>query len=894
MSVPFYNEYGAAIGSPASTSESWEIDNLLYVGTSIVGDWAGNTLSDLNDAPEGASDDYLGTCDGGSETTVGDCNGWVAEALGDSFVVTAGDKETITINVSQSAPSSGFYLMETHPVDGNNTSAQNVYFTLSASESPVGTSATPEPSTWLLMLTGLAAGAGRLRRRFQFKAGSKLLTGLLMLIAALVIVPFASAQSVSTVPWDPTNPAAPHTAYSGATIVLGAIFNPAGSTDSFTYSWNFGDGSAATAAAAVSNPNDISSTHIYAGTTVGKTWTAVVTVTDTTTSAQYTGNYLVIWEANNLSSRVNVAIDWGLWFLHQSMYHPAPGEGDWDDCAGGYNYACGLGYGSVTGANVQAFEVNGHLATGPASDPYTSDVAEGLNHIFTELTVEAVTSKTYSYNTATVNYGCSNGLAPAPGGACTGGSSQVFYNPGGINGGTYTFDGNSNGKAIYALQQGYSWGYEDGQYADAIVASGNPAGVATTGSVSGEKYIDIVQDIADAAAYCQYPGDPYDVEEGYTRGDEPYQGGGWWYDCQQGGDNSVSQWASIGLIGASRGFGLSIPKIVTDANNMWITSSQDVQAAAPEVGNPGGNNYTDAYGAFGYNGSLYYSDAWGPYATTPSGMVQMSMDGIGRTNNTVFGNASNAADQRFNNAETYLADNFCNSTTSGSYTSAYYAPRAYTYGMFSFTKAMLLHNPGGVLTPIQYLRTLTPGVFTTDTSVPANTIDWYAALSPAYGGTDPCDGVAQTLVERQYGPNNAPNAYGQNFSSATPGFWFGDNYYSYQNYFETAWSIIMLQRTVFVNCVNNLGGKGTASGTSPARVDLTWTGIPNVTGYDVLRSTTNGGPYTEVGSTSTTAYSDRTGLSNGDTYYYVLQPVNASGAVCQSNQATITVPHPLL
>ncbi len=272
VSVPFYNEYGAAIGTPGSTSESWEIDNLLYMNTSIVNDWENNALSDINDAPEGASDDYLGTCDGGSETTVGDCNGEVAEALGDKFVVTAGDKETITINVSQTAPSSGFYLMETHPVDGNNTSAQNVYFTLSASESPIGSSGnTPEPSTWILMLSGLAAGATRLRHRFPIKAGSKLLTGLLMLIAALVIVPIASAQSVNTVPWDPTNPAAPHTAYPGATIVLGAVFNTGGSPDSFTYSWNYGDGSPVTAAKAVTNPNDISSSHIYAGTTVGKT-----------------------------------------------------------------------------------------------------------------------------------------------------------------------------------------------------------------------------------------------------------------------------------------------------------------------------------------------------------------------------------------------------------------------------------------------------------------------------------------------------------------------------------------------------------------------------------------------------------------------------------------------
>ena len=892
VSVPFFNEYGTADGTPTS-GESWEIGD-AYASTSWEDAEAGALLN-TNLLPEGSSN-YLGTC-------TGDCNGTGSTALGYSFNVSSGDEEIITLKVSETAPTSGFYLDQTHPVDPNNPTQQDVYFSLSAEEIPVNSGpppTTPEPSTWLLMLTGLGAGAARLRRRFQFKAPSKLISGLAVLIAGMVIVPFASAQSVSTVPWDPTNPAAPHTAYPGATIVLGAIFNTGGSTDSFTYVWNYGDGTPVGSATALTNPNDISSRHIYAGTSTGQTWTAVVTVTDTTTSAQYTGNYLVIWEPNNLSSRVNVAIDWGLWFLHQSMYHPAAGQGNWANCAGGYSYACGLGYNSVTAANLQAFEVNGHLATGPASDPYTSDVKEGLASIWAYLSTQPVASKSYLYNPATTNFGCSDGTAPtttnhgAPSYYCDTSATPVYYNASATSCTSppcaVTFDGNSNGIAIYATQQGYSWGYEAGQYADAIVATGTPSATATVGSVT-ESYQNIVQDIADAANYCQYGGD-YDVSQGYTRGSN-YQGGGWWYDCQEGGDNSVSQWASIGLIGAERGFGLAIPKIVTDANNQWVTSSQDVQASAPEVNNPGGNNYSDAYGAFGYNGSLYYSDAWGPYATTPSGMVQMSLDGIGRTNNVDFGSASNAPDQRFNNAETYYADNFCNSTVSGSYTSPYYAPRAYTYGLFSFTKSMLLHNPGGVLSPIQYLRTQTPGVFPNSNPAlgqPANTIDWYAALSAANGGTDACDGVAQTLVERQYGPNNAPNVYGQNYATSTPGFWFGDNYYDYQNYYETAWSIIMLQRTVFVNCVNNLNGAGTAKGANPARIDLTWSGIPNVTGYDVLRSTTSGGPYTQVGSTTTTAYSDRTGLTSGDTYYYVLQPVNATGAVCQSNQATVKIP----
>jgi hypothetical protein len=189
---------------------------------------------------------------------------------------------------------------------------------------------------------------------------------------------------------------------------------------------------------------------------------------------------------------------------------------------------------------------------------------------------------------------------------------------------------------------------------------------------------------------------------------------------------------------------------------------------------------------------------------------------------------------------------------------------------------MLLHNPGGSLQSIQYLRTLTPGVFTTNSSIPPNTIDWYAALSPTYGGTDPCDGVAQTLLERQY----------------APGYWYGSNVSSAQYPYETAWALIMLQKSVFVACVNNLQGLGTPKKLTTARIDLSWTGIPSATnGYEVLRGTKNGGPYTEIGTTTNQSYTDTSGLTNGDTYYYVLEPLNASGVTeCQSNQATVEIP----
>jgi hypothetical protein len=135
--------------------------------------------------------------------------------------------------------------------------------------------------------------------------------------------------------------------------------------------------------------------------------------------------------------------------------------------------------------------------------------------------------------------------------------------------------------------------------------------------------------------------------------------------------------------------------------------------------------------------------------------------------------------------------------------------------------------------------------------------------------------VAQTLLDRQY----------------PAGYWYGSSVDNPQWLYETAWSLIMLQKSVFVTCVNNLSGAGTKLRGSGGLIDLTWTGIPSASGYLVLRGTVNGGPYTEIGTTTNKSYADSSGLVQNATYYYVLQPTNASGtALCQSNQATITVP----
>jgi fibronectin type III domain protein len=62
-----------------------------------------------------------------------------------------------------------------------------------------------------------------------------------------------------------------------------------------------------------------------------------------------------------------------------------------------------------------------------------------------------------------------------------------------------------------------------------------------------------------------------------------------------------------------------------------------------------------------------------------------------------------------------------------------------------------------------------------------------------------------------------------------------------------------------------------------SQVQLTWTASTGATTYNVKRSTTNGGPYTQIATPTSNSYTD-TGLTNGTTYYYVVSAVGAGAA----------------
>lgn len=164
LGAAFWNEYAAFQGvlAPGQSAQADTPDFSCDANRcgSIIANTNSNSLDGQNHLP-GQLDNYFLDCGangGGAANSA--CNNDVALALGFAYNVPVGDQAILTFTVSETPPSSGFYLSQTKPVDGDND-PETVYFSGSLAVQPVTT--IPEPST--IVLVGSAAVAVLLRRK---------------------------------------------------------------------------------------------------------------------------------------------------------------------------------------------------------------------------------------------------------------------------------------------------------------------------------------------------------------------------------------------------------------------------------------------------------------------------------------------------------------------------------------------------------------------------------------------------------------------------------------------------------------------------------------------------------------------------------------------------------
>jgi PKD repeat protein len=361
------------------------------------------------------------------------------------------------------------------------------------------------------------------------------------------------------------------------------------------YQWDFGDGSPRYPAtpATVSDPYAITATHVYAG-SVGRPFVAKLIVWDSLNVAS-TGRYKVVISPDSPETRSSIAIARGLWWLHTTQNH----------VSGRWTHEKGFYYASAAASALLPLQMNGYRIVGdPRNDPYVETVRKGFDYLFATLVPVDI--------------------APRDG-----------QNP------------DSNFNQIGLGVQSDRAGYETGMAMDAIAASQSLLAQAATGdaSVKHRFFFDVLTDMVDVHAWGQRISDKWR--------------GGWRYDWSptRSSDNTVSQWAAIGMLGAQNVFGVPIPEYVKEENRLWLNRT-----------------YDGTY--FGYTAAgSYYSSQYEWYNTTPSAMVQMAFTGT-RTTDPVWRRTEDIV----------TASKPMATATAKNY-----------YAMFAFTKAMRLAQPRPVV-----------------------------------------------------------------------------------------------------------------------------------------------------------------------------------------------------
>jgi len=190
-------------------------------------------------------------------------------------------------------------------------------------------------------------------------------------------------------------------------------------------------------------------------------------------------------------------------------------------------------------------------------------------------------------------------------------------------------------------------------------------------------------------------------------------------------------------------------------------------------------------------------------------------------------------------------------------------------------------NSGGEGSKSDVVFATTPPLAPTDVTAKANsassiTIDWSSVTSAVsyniyrgatYSGTYELVGTSATASYENIGLT-ANTAYYYKVAAVNSG---GE---SPQSSYVTATTLLAAPTGV------------TAVANSTSSITISWSSVAGATGYRVYRSGTSDGTYTEVGSSSSTSYTN-TGLTAGTTFYYKVAAYNSGGEGSKSNMVSV-------
>jgi len=444
---------------------------------------------------------------------------------------------------------------------------------------------------------------------------------------------FSAIERLMCVPWQ-GDPRKPHTALSGTPATLKCVVKATDKTDVYV-KWIFGDGTQSSISTlSGATKYNVEASHAYTGAT-GAPFSARL-LADTAVSMEnpVSSDYLLRIEDSILDSKVNIAIDSGLWWLYKNANtDPSYQNGTLRTLNSTPFMAwsqSGLYYASPTASAVQAFAINNHKITGnPNEDPYVEAVQLGMSWL-----INGYFSTTSHPMLQALAIEAQHGEDPEEGQA------------------------QPNRYGIQARDYGKMPAYQGAQVMDAIVACGARPGDTTgrdfTGRGSSWTYKELLQDMCDMYAAGQYDG--------------AYSSfgilGGWRYNWGDKPDNSASQWGAVGMIAARQfPWSCTVPDWVRTYNANWLSYSHKQW-----------NSGSRQWGGFGYTGASY---GW---ATSASGLVQMDFDeAVGYHDPT---GATDERDPGWIRTERWYADNWSAFLSSDN-----------TYGWYAFAKAMRLALP---------------------------------------------------------------------------------------------------------------------------------------------------------------------------------------------------------